>query len=308
LDRLKTAQSTSGTTLIDDYIVVVCAYNEARNLPVLLKRIAGRPVLVIDDGSTDQTMTVLHAFGVGVVEHLERKGKTASLRDGLDFARARGVGTIVSLDGDGLPEADAIPKLLKPLQLDDVGGATPHQIPWARKDVAYHIDEVIWSVLYQAKRLQMRRNMDCFIGGVLLAFKTRFVEVEDMVNDDERVGLHLKMSGQRTVLVDDAVVYFDASSSARHLLERRRRMLFGHIIQPSTDAPSRSRILSMTGLFMAILERPRRLIWAVPASTIELIARMQAWRDYRMGRYEKYRRWVSVHKNPEMAYHNIPAS
>ena len=50
-------------------LVVICAYNEAPNLPQLLRRVADYEVLVIDDGSLDETAALALAAGVNLVRH-----------------------------------------------------------------------------------------------------------------------------------------------------------------------------------------------------------------------------------------------
>jgi dolichol-phosphate mannosyltransferase len=90
--------------------VVIAAHNEAENLPVLLQEIAvalsdfgSWEVVVVDDGSTDATQTVLAELRqtmlpLRVVRHRFSCGQSQAVMTGVDVAR----GTVIAtLDGDG---------------------------------------------------------------------------------------------------------------------------------------------------------------------------------------------------------------
>jgi glycosyltransferase involved in cell wall biosynthesis len=292
-------------------VIVVCAYNEAANLSKLLPLLKGYDLIVVNDGSTDGTYTIARSFTQGVINHESRMGKSASLRDAVEYARRREYEVVLEIGADALPAKSALELLLQPLVAQDVGGSTARQIPFVRKDLAYHIDEVIWAVLFQGKELQMRRTGNCFIGAVMYAFKPNVVQIEDVVNDDERVGFHLRMHGYKIVLVPRSVAFFDASTSIGHIMERRRRMYYGHLAQSESDAPSMSLSVSAVGLVLSLRESKARLAWCLPALALTLLAHLQAWKDFRMGREEGYRRWVTKKKatvEPSLAIDEVKGS
>jgi glycosyltransferase involved in cell wall biosynthesis len=291
-----------------DYAVIICAYNEARNLERLLPCLDSDKVIVVDDGSTDDTSAVVRSCGLQAVTTGERRGKTTALRRGLELAKAKNVSQVVVLDADAFPDGAAIVRLVEALSQDDVGGSTLRQVPFGRFGIVGRIEDLMWSTLYWAKDYQMRVHHDCYIGGIMLACKTKYVQVEDLVNDDEMIGLHLRSHGLRTVLVRGPVVRFDVSNNLHELVERRRRMFFGHIIHPASQAPSRNKVVTLTALAMAVKEGPARLLWVVPAAVVEIIARLQAWQDYRLGRLDKYKRWVNATKNLNTNRRNLTSS
>ncbi|HQP37740.1 MAG TPA: glycosyltransferase family 2 protein [Polyangiaceae bacterium] len=65
-----------------------------------------KPVIVIDDGSTDGTAKRAESAGAFVVSHARNRGKGAALRTGLRVARDLGWDAIVSVDADGQHPAD----------------------------------------------------------------------------------------------------------------------------------------------------------------------------------------------------------
>jgi polyprenyl-phospho-N-acetylgalactosaminyl synthase len=82
--------------------VVVPAYNEAARLGLTLAGIADYPnVVVVDDGSRDDTAGVALRAGVWVLSHLINRGQGAALQTGIDFALSKGAAAVVTLDTDG---------------------------------------------------------------------------------------------------------------------------------------------------------------------------------------------------------------
>ena len=69
-------------------------------------------VIVVDDGSDDDTCARIADLPVIVLRHPRRMGKGASLRDGFAEALRRGFEGVLTMDGDGQHAADDIPRLL----------------------------------------------------------------------------------------------------------------------------------------------------------------------------------------------------
>jgi hypothetical protein len=93
--------------------VVVPAYDEASTIDGVVRRArAHAPVIVVDDGSTDDTARAAATAGAEVHRHARRLGKAQALRTGVAAARARGATHVVTLDADGQHDPDDIPALL----------------------------------------------------------------------------------------------------------------------------------------------------------------------------------------------------
>ncbi len=83
--------------------MVIAAFNEsARIEPVVTacRQLFAR-VIVVDDGSTDETAQVARRAGAHVVRHLINLGAGAALQTGIDRALECGASWIVTLDADG---------------------------------------------------------------------------------------------------------------------------------------------------------------------------------------------------------------
>jgi 2-polyprenyl-6-methoxyphenol hydroxylase-like FAD-dependent oxidoreductase/glycosyltransferase involved in cell wall biosynthesis len=99
---------------VSDLLIVVPAFNEAATIADIVERARLHgPVVVVDDGSTDDTAARAAAAGAEVIALGARRGKGAALRRGFAEAERRGAARVVTLDGDGQHEPDEIPRLLK---------------------------------------------------------------------------------------------------------------------------------------------------------------------------------------------------
>lgn len=73
-------------------------------------------VVVIDDGSTDDTVSRARAAGARVVSLGENLGVGAALRRGFELARAEAFDFLVHIDADGQLDPAQIPRLLAPVR------------------------------------------------------------------------------------------------------------------------------------------------------------------------------------------------
>lgn len=110
----------------DSIWVIMPALDEAENLDELLPRlpaeILGHPVraLVVDDGSTDDTVEVARRHGAAVVRMPFNAGGGAALRAGFDAALALDARYIVTMDADGQHDPGELPALLEPLTANEL--------------------------------------------------------------------------------------------------------------------------------------------------------------------------------------------
>ena len=95
-------------------MALIPALNAARTVtPVIdATRLEVERVLVIDDGSTDDTKAVAEAAGATVVRHEQNRGKGGALKTGFAYAVEHGFDGVVTLDADGQHLPQEIPKFL----------------------------------------------------------------------------------------------------------------------------------------------------------------------------------------------------
>ncbi len=102
--------------------VVIAAYNEGGAIRGVVQQViaAGWPVVVVDDGSRDDTATAAAQPGADVLRHVINRGQGAALQTGVDFALARGATAIITFDADGQHDVADLPALVAALDDADV--------------------------------------------------------------------------------------------------------------------------------------------------------------------------------------------
>jgi len=98
-------------------IAVIPAYNEELVIGSLVLKAARlvETVIVVDDGSPDQTAYVARLSGAHVIRFDENQGKAHALLAGLNRARELGCTAAVTLDGDGQHKTREIPVVVQPV-------------------------------------------------------------------------------------------------------------------------------------------------------------------------------------------------
>ena len=98
----------------NNFAIVIPAYNEQATIRDIVERALkqSEKVIVVDDGSTDNTVDELNGLPVTLIRHETNKGKAASLWQGFSSALEMCAESIITLDGDGQHAPEDIPLLL----------------------------------------------------------------------------------------------------------------------------------------------------------------------------------------------------
>jgi hypothetical protein len=109
------ATTTNGLRVL----VVIPAFNEAGSLPAVVSELRSHlpsiDILVVDDGSTDETKQVLGRLDVQWLRMPMQAGLGPAVRAGLRYASRLGYDIVVRIDGDGQHPAALIDRLLAPV-------------------------------------------------------------------------------------------------------------------------------------------------------------------------------------------------
>lgn len=104
------------------FVQIPCLNEEAtlllvlQSIPKKIKHVDSIEILIIDDGSTDMTVTVAKKFGVKhFVLHTGNMGLARSFRDGVDYALKHGADIVVNTDGDNQYPQARIGDLVQPI-------------------------------------------------------------------------------------------------------------------------------------------------------------------------------------------------
>lgn len=132
-------------------VVVIPCLNESATIADLVEtvRTCLPRILVVDDGSTDDTAHIASRAGATVVKHPESEGKGAALQTGWKWAREQKFQWALTMDGDAQHSPADIPTFLKRAEqsaADLVVGnrmLNPEGMPWIRRTVNRWMSERI---------------------------------------------------------------------------------------------------------------------------------------------------------------------
>jgi glycosyltransferase involved in cell wall biosynthesis len=100
-----------------DVVVVIAAYNESRVIADVVQAVSadGWRVVVVDDGSTDQTFEQLAHLPVWRLRHIVNRGQGAALQTGIRHALSLGAEVIVTFDADSQHDPSQIRDIVEPV-------------------------------------------------------------------------------------------------------------------------------------------------------------------------------------------------
>ncbi len=208
---------------------IIPAYNEAERIPpVVAGALEHLPVLVVDDGSQDETAQIAGSSGAQVLILSPNQGKGAALRKGFQQAIEAGYDAVVTLDADGQHDPAEIETFLHSFQASEadliIGARDFSQIPAIRR-AANTLGKwsFSWAVGQRIEdnqsgyRLLSRRMMEAVLGSQESGFE---FEVEMIVVCIQR-GYILQWVPIRTIYRDEG----SHIHPLRHTIEFTRMVL-----------------------------------------------------------------------------------
>jgi glycosyltransferase involved in cell wall biosynthesis len=122
---------------------VIPCFNESASVAPLVAAVRRHlpSVLVVDDGSTDETARLAENAGAAVIKHARNLGKGAALKTGLALALKQNFEWAVTLDGDGQHAPEDLPTLMRCAEATGallvIGNRMneAQKIPWLRRRV-----------------------------------------------------------------------------------------------------------------------------------------------------------------------------
>ncbi|HEY1483911.1 MAG TPA: glycosyltransferase [Candidatus Acidoferrum sp.] len=219
--------------------VLIPAHNEETVIvqtvtSVLLSDLTDIHVIVVDDGSTDRTLELLHEnFGSNAcvqIIHQVNRGKAAALSHALLEAKTE---IVVTIDADTEIESDAIRKLIRHFSDPRVGAVAGNVKVGNRSR---------WLTRWQALEYITSQNMEkrafdllnCItvVPGALGAWRRQAIEsaggiTADTVAEDADLTIAIRRLGWRVTYDEEAIAWTEAPEKPGQLIRQRFRWTFG---------------------------------------------------------------------------------
>ena len=119
-------------------LVLIPAYNESRAIQQVVQQcLAYLPVLVVDDGSKDNTVNRVRQTAAQLIEVKPNQGKGNALKTGFRWALQHGYTGVITVDADGQHDPEEIPRFLDNIQTEQadllIGYRDFSQMPCSRR-------------------------------------------------------------------------------------------------------------------------------------------------------------------------------
>lgn len=206
--------------------ILLPGYNVARHLDALVadlrREVPDAELLLVDDGSADDTAEVARRLGLTVIEHEVNQGKGMALRTGFEAAVEAGAAAVITMDSDGQHLPSEAPRFIDAWQAgaDVVVGdrmADNDNMPWLRKRTNEFTSWVI-------SRIAGARIPDSQNGYRLFDTKVlRTVKLESRRYDMEsEILIRAARQGYTIASVPISTIYHDEESSIHPFVDTGR--------------------------------------------------------------------------------------
>jgi cellulose synthase/poly-beta-1,6-N-acetylglucosamine synthase-like glycosyltransferase/peptidoglycan/xylan/chitin deacetylase (PgdA/CDA1 family)/spore germination protein YaaH len=220
--------------------VLIAAYNEAKVIAGTLRAVLATDytglleVIVIDDGSKDETAAEVEAMAVDdpriKLLRQENRGKARALQRGLAAVRN---GIVVFLDADTHCQRDTLPRLLEPFADETIGAVSGHAKVGNLRSFIARCQALEYTCGFNLdRRAYTRWNCITVVPGAISAIRKSAIDEAgglslETLAEDTDLTLSLHKHRQRIVYVPAAIAWTEAPESVRTLARQRFRWAYG---------------------------------------------------------------------------------
>lgn len=99
--------------------IVIAAYNEGKSISKVISKLRDsgyNNIVVVDDGSSDNTYVNIVNSGAIALRHIVNRGQGAALKTGIDYSLKNGADIIVTFDADGQHRTEDLRAMIEPIK------------------------------------------------------------------------------------------------------------------------------------------------------------------------------------------------
>jgi cellulose synthase/poly-beta-1,6-N-acetylglucosamine synthase-like glycosyltransferase len=299
--------------------VVVPAYNEEKNIMQCISSIYASnydkkkmEVIVVDDGSNDNTLKILKKFKSLKTLRQNHLGKVEAMNKGLKASKRA---FIVTIDADTILEKDCIKELIRPFYDNKVGAATGNNVVSNKKkwigtfqNVEYHHQNLI------RNSFSVTFNSGIWFSGSIAAYRKSALEdikyfKKDTMAEDQDVALEIRKHNYKIINSPKSIGHTVVPDNVKALFKQRSRWWIGTLQAIVKNKSLFNRKSSPSVLFLYIAQ----FWWSFYAflSLPLIIYQINYWLPYNMasaGSFASYIfKWFSLY-GPIWVLWKIPES
>jgi poly-beta-1,6 N-acetyl-D-glucosamine synthase len=246
LDRIQRTDVSSDSA--PKVSVLIPAWNEEVGIlktlrSVLAARYSNFEVIVINDGSTDNTHQLVTDF---IAQHeqkaakpitikylrLPNGGKAKAMNQGLKIASGE---FVITIDADSVMDPMAIDRMVKRFDNDKVGGVAGNVVIANRYKPIELMQQLEYLVGFFFKRADSVMGSLFIIGGAAAAYRKSALDAiggfdESIITEDIELSTRLLKYGYSTRYAHDAIVYTEGPSDFASLCRQRLRWKHGRLL------------------------------------------------------------------------------
>jgi len=297
--------------------IIIPTYNEEKNIEECLDSIFNSnykknklEVIVVDDGSTDNTLNVVKKYKKVKVIEQSHLGKVEALNLGASSSSYK---FILTVDADTMLDKDCLKELLSPFLDRSVGATTGNNyvknnksLISAFQNVEYHFSNLIrnsFSVVFK-NGIWFSGSLACYRKEVLE--KIGYFK-KDTLAEDQDVALEIKKAGYKTINTPKAFGYTIVPDKIKDLYKQRARWWIGTLQSIVKNRSLFSRKASPSILFLFI----NQFWWSFYAflSLPLIIYQINYWLPYNsqsfFSMFSYFFKWLSL-MGPVYVLYKIP--
>ena len=228
------------TSFAEPISVVIAAYNEEKLIAETLRTLLATDytgeieVVVVDDGSTDQTAAEIERITQNESRirlfRQENRGKARALQRGLAAAHN---GIVVFLDADTQCQRDTLPRLLEPFADERIGAVSGHAKVGNLRTFIARCQALEYTCGFNLDRRAYNRwNCITVVPGAISAIRKDAIDEAGGLSlqtlaEDTDLTLSLHRRRQRIVYVPEAIAWTEAPETVATLARQRSRWAYG---------------------------------------------------------------------------------